>query len=83
MDEILDLLRKEIIRQGGFQRMADIMGIKRQNLYTKLSSKSNPEFKSLVEIAHNLGFTFSLTLGGGSKSLPPRGQARTNGKEYT
>jgi probable addiction module antidote protein len=48
-----------VARAKGMARLAEETGLTRQALYKALSSDGNPEFSTIMKVAHALGFRLS------------------------
>jgi probable addiction module antidote protein len=48
-----------VARATGMARLAEETGLTRQALYKALSSDGNPEFSTVMKVAHALGFRLS------------------------
>jgi probable addiction module antidote protein len=46
-----------VARARGMAQLADETGLSRQALYKALSADGNPEFSTVMKVAHALGFT--------------------------
>lgn len=46
-----------VARAMGMSQLAEQTGLTRQALYKALSSEGNPEFSTIMKVAHALGFT--------------------------
>ena len=46
-----------VARARGMAQLADETGLSRQALYKALSTDGNPEFSTVMKVAHALGFT--------------------------
>jgi len=46
-----------VARAQGMTQLAEQTGLTRQALYKALSSEGNPEFSTIIKVAHALGFT--------------------------
>ncbi|MDB5418033.1 MAG: addiction module antidote protein [Phenylobacterium sp.] len=45
-----------VARAMGMSQLAEKTGLTRQSLYKALSSEGNPEFSTIIKVAHALGF---------------------------
>jgi probable addiction module antidote protein len=50
-----------VARSRGMSALAAETGMARQTLYKALSSTGNPEFSTVLKVAHALGFRLTLT----------------------
>jgi len=56
-------LRNVAEARGGIAAVAKLSGITRESLYRMLSSRGNPQIKSLVAIMRAMGFSISVSPG--------------------
>lgn len=56
----LEALRNVVEARFGMTHFAEKTGLNRQNLYRALSSKGNPELRTISLVLHNLGYRLSI-----------------------
>jgi len=70
--EVMDALRHMAEAFGGVARLADKAELNAKTLYRTLSSKGNPEMKSLVGILKAMGLRLAVTPLAGTGKRTPR-----------
>ena len=57
---LLIALRQIVEARGGFAKVAQAAGIRRESLHRALSARGNPRFSTLLAVVHAIGLKLTL-----------------------